>query len=165
MAAPLPRLGPAQTALMARPVSIIVGTRDAAHRPHVMRAVGARLRADGRRVTVLLPRAGSEQVLADLAANGRIAVVFSEPSTHLTLQLKGDDAVVGQGTPDDVALAARHLEGFIGELGRIGFAADVAHTLLRHDGALVPVHFGIAEAYDQTPGPAAGARLPAAETP
>jgi hypothetical protein len=155
-----PTLGPQQTALMERRVSIIVGSSDAAHRPHVTRAAGGRLEADGRRVTVLLPRAGSEAVIADLQANGRIAVVFSEPTTHQTLQLKGRDAVVGScSTPQDEALAARYLEGFIDEIGRLGFTAEVAHTILRHDGELLPVQFTIDEAFEQTPGPSAGSRL------
>lgn len=147
---------------MARRVSIIVGTRDAALRPHVMRAVGARLADDRRRLTVLLPEAGSADVLADLRANGRIAVVFSEPTTHHTLQVKGDDAVVAACGPDDRELAARTLEGFVGEIATLGFAPEVAHTLLGHDDDLVAVQFTIAEAFEQTPGPAAGERLPPA---
>jgi hypothetical protein len=160
-ASPPSPLGAEQLALMARPVSIIVGTRDAAHRPHVMRAAGSRLSADRRRLTILLPRSGSGEVLADLRGNGRIAVVFSEPSSHHTLQLKGDDAIVTACAPEDAALAARYLEGFVDEIGRLGFAADVAHTIVGHDAELVAVHFTIADAFDQTPGPAAGERLPA----
>jgi hypothetical protein len=160
--APASPIGPEQVALLARRVSIIVGTRDAALRPHLMRAVGARLSDDRRRVTVLLPQAGSADVLADLRANGRIAVVFSEPSSHQTLQVKGDDANVTACGPDDRALAARTLEGFVGEIATLGFAPEVAHTILGHDDDIVAVHFTIAEAFEQTPGPAAGERLPPA---
>lgn len=159
MSASPPLLGPDQAALMARPVSIIVGTSNAAHQPHVTQAAGGRLAEDGRGVTVLLPRTGSEQVIADLQANGRIAVVFSEPTTHQTLQLKGRDAVVGACTPQHEALAARYLEGFIDEIGRLGFTAELAHTILCREGGLVPVHFTPDEAFEQTPGPSAGARL------
>lgn len=161
-AVPPSPIGPEQVALLARRVSIIVGTRDAALRPHVMRAVGARLADDRRRLTVLLPQAGSDDVLADLRANGRIAVVFSEPSSHHTLQVKGDDAVVGACGSGDRALAARTLEGFVGEIATLGFAPEVAHTMLGHDDDLVAVAFTIAEAFEQTPGPAAGERLPPA---
>jgi hypothetical protein len=161
-AVPPSPIGPEQLALLARRVSIIVGTGDATLRPHVMRAVGARLSGDRRRVTVLLPQAGSGDVLADLRANGRIAVVFSEPSSHRTLQVKGGDAVVAACGPDDRELAARTLEGFVDEIGQLGLAAEVAHTMLGHDDDLVAVHFTIAEAFEQTPGPAAGERLPPA---
>ena len=36
-------------------------------------------------------------MLDDIAANGMIAVVFSQPSTHRTIQLKGTDARRGRG--------------------------------------------------------------------
>ncbi len=153
-------IGPEQADLIARPVSIIVGTRDAALRPHLMRAVGCRLSDDRRRVTVLMSRAGSAQVLDDLRANGLVAVVFSEPSSHRTLQVKGRDAAVGPCDAGDAALAERHLRGFVDEIGHIGFTAEVAHTLLAHEGDLVAVRFTVDEAFEQTPGPSAGERLP-----
>ena len=55
-----------------------------------MRAVGSRISADGREVTVYLRRSQSEQLLGDIAQTGEIAVVFSVPSTHQTLQLKAE---------------------------------------------------------------------------
>ena len=152
-------IGPEQAALMTRRVSIIVGSRDAQLRPHVMRAVGCRLSTDRRRVTLLLTRAGSAQVLADLRDNGRIAVVFSEPSSHRTLQLKGVDAEVAPGGADAATLAQRYLQDFAAEIGQLGFAAEVAHTMLRHDDDLVAVSFTPCEGYDQTPGPQAGQAL------
>jgi hypothetical protein len=154
-------IGPEQAAWMTHQVSIIVGSRDAAHRPHVMRAVGCRLSADRRRVTVLLPAGRSQRVLDGLRDNGQIAVVFSQPSTNRTLQLKGDDAVVAAADAEDEALAQRYLRGFVDEIGQLGLAAEVAHTLLGHDGGLVAVHFSVAAAFEQTPGPGAGRRLTA----
>jgi hypothetical protein len=91
---PPPLIGPERAALIGRRVSVIVASRDAAHRPHLMRAVGRRLSADLRRVTMSMAAASSAAVLAGLRANGLIAVVFSEPSTHRTVPLKGSDAVV-----------------------------------------------------------------------
>ena len=160
-AEPLSPIGPDQAALMRGRVSIIVGSRDAQLWPHLMRAVGCRLSPDHRRVTVLMPLAGSQPVLDDLRDNGRIAVVFCVPSTNLTLQLKGDDASVTSCGPDDHELAERYLQGFVDEIGQLGFAADVAHTILGHGGDLVAVHFSVAAAFDQTPGPAAGRALTA----
>lgn len=157
---PLPSpIGPQQAELIGRRVSIIVGSRDAARRPHLMRALGCTLSADRRQVTVLINRRSAEQVLADLRANGRIAVVFSEPTTHRTLQLKGRDAQVLACDDDSEALAERHLQRFIDELGDIGLPAEVARTLLTREGGLVALRFTVREAYDQTPGPQAGTAL------
>ena len=160
-AAPPSPIGPEQAALIARRVSIIVGSRDAALRPHVMRAVGCRLSEDRSRITLLMPAHSSQAVLDDLRANGQIAVVFSEPTTHRTVQVKGEDAVVAPCGPDDAALAERTLQGFTDEIGRLGFTAEVAQSILAHEQDLVAVHFGVASAFEQTPGPAAGEPLAA----
>ncbi len=153
-------IGPEQAALMRRPVSVLVGSRDAAHRPHLMRAVGFRVAADGSVLRVLLPAGRASAVLADIRANGEVAVVFSEPSTHRTLQVKGRDARVEPPGPDAAAIAADYLRGFSEEITSIGFPAIVAQRIAgTADEALVEVVFTPTEAFDQTPGPQAGCAL------
>jgi hypothetical protein len=153
---PVPPIGDEHAALIEHRVSIMVGSRDAGLRPHLLRAVGCRLSADRRRATLLVPEGSSREVLNDLRANGRIAVVFSQPTSNRTLQLKGNDASVGPCGADDAALADRYVQGFVEEIGRLGFNAALAHTILSRGDALVAVHFTIAEAFEQTPGPSAG---------
>jgi hypothetical protein len=68
-------IGSAQVELITGRVSIIVASRDARLRPHLMRAVGCRLSHDWRRVTVLLTEGGAREVL-ETADNRQIAVVF-----------------------------------------------------------------------------------------
>lgn len=155
-----PLIGPEQVALIERRVSIIVGSRDADNRPHVMRAVGCRLAADLRRITVFLSASTSAQVLADLRSNALIAVVFSEPSTHRTVQFKGSDALVAPIEPGDEAVVDRYLRSFIQEISLIGFPENVAHSILGHSGDLVAVHFTPLTGFEQTPGPTAGQALP-----
>ena len=157
--APTSPLSAEQAAWLANPVSMIAASRDALLRPHLMRAVGCRLTPDRRRVTVLLPRDRSAELLADLRDNRQVAVVFSEPASNRTLQLKGTDATVAEPGPEDEALARRYLAGFSAHIGALGLPPEVAQTILGHEGGLVAVHFDIAEAFEQTPGPAAGRRL------
>jgi len=160
-APPPPLIGPEQAALIRRRVSIIVGSRDARHRPHVMRAVGCRLAEDLRRVTVFMSPSSSAQVLDDVRHNGQIAVVFSEPSSNRTVQFKGVDAVVEPIGPGDEAAVDRYLHNFVDEIGQLGFPPDVAHTILRRGGTddLVAVHFTPSTGFEQTPGPTAGQAL------
>lgn len=159
-AQPLPLIGPEQAALIGRRVSVIVASRDGAHRPHLMRAVGRKLSADLRRVTVFMSASTSAAVLADIRANGLIAVVFSEPSSNRTLQLKGSDAVVAPVEAGDDALVQHYLLNFIDELGGLGFDERVARTILTvAPGDMVAVHFTPGAAFDQTPGPKAGQPL------
>lgn len=155
-----PVIGLEQAALMHRRVSIIVASRDADHRPHLMRAMGCRLSEDRRGLTVFLSASSSQKVLADLLANGLIAVVFSEPSSSLTLQLKGVDAAIVPAEPGDPALVQAYIRGFAEEIGQLGFAAELAHTMFAHaPDELVAVHFTLQTAFDQTPGPRAGEAL------
>lgn len=165
MSVPLvPCLGPEQLALIRRRVSIIVASRDAGQRPHLMRAMGCRLSDDLREVTVFLSASSSRQVLADLRANGLIAVVFSEPSSNLSLQLKGDDAAIRPVEPGDHALVQAYVRQFAVEIGQLGFPEHVAHTLFAHaPDELVAVHFTPRHAFEQTPGPNAGEALPVAQ--
>lgn len=158
---PSPLIGPEQAALIRRRVSVIVGSRDAQNRPHVMRAVGCRLSDDGRRITVFMSPSSSAQVLADLRANRQIAVVFSEPSSNHTVQFKGSDAVVAPIAPGDESTVDTYLRNFIDEIAQLGFPADVAQTILRRTDRddLVAVHFTPTAGFEQTPGPAAGKAL------
>ena len=99
-------LSPENIALVAGGVSAIVASRDAqlrpsVMRPSVMRAVGSRIRADGRRITVFLRRSQSQQLLADIAATGHIAVVFSDPPSHRTVQVKATAALQRALRPAD----------------------------------------------------------------
>ena len=72
----------------------------------MLRGCGCRVSRDRRRVTVLFDRTRSDHVLDDFVANGRIAVVFSQPSTHQTIQLKGADATPVRTTAADLAIVA-----------------------------------------------------------
>lgn len=154
-----PLLGPEQAEWLCGPVSMIVGTRDARHRPHLMRAIAGWLDETRTRFTLLMPEASAGGLFADLRANGCIAVVCSEPSSHRTLQLKGREARVLPAEPGDEARAARYRAAFTQEIGQIGFPARVAESLLDARGSLLRIEFGIEAAFEQTPGPAAGQPL------
>jgi hypothetical protein len=140
-------------------VSVVVSSRNSQHVPDVVRGCGCRVTRDRRRVTVLVEAARAGSVLDDIAANGLIAVVFSQPSTHRTIQLKGSDARVARVTGADRVIAQRHLQAWVQDLQLIGYAADFARTVRGEAPDLVAVTFTLASAFLQTPGPAAGTRL------
>jgi len=160
-APPTTPIGPEQAALMQRRVSINAASRDDQLRPHLMRAMGCRLSPALDEVTLFMSASSSTDVLADLRANGLIAVVFSEPSTDRTLQLKGRDARIGPLAHDDLPCVQHYIERFADEIAALGFDRDVAKTLFDHDGIddLVAVSFRPLEAFEQTPGPNAGMPL------
>jgi hypothetical protein len=147
-------------AMMARGVSVIVGSRDAALRPSIMRAVGSRVEAGGQDITVYLARAQSRQLLQDIAATRHIAVVFSEPSTHRTVQLKATRAEIRLAGEQDAPVLASYLRSMEHEIAQVGFAPPMTRAMLAHRlDDVVAVRFTPEEAFDQTPGPRAGAPL------
>lgn len=152
---------PADTlAMMRRGVSVNVGSRDANLRPSLMRAIGSALSEDGHVITVFLVRAQSRQLLQDIAATGRLAVVFSEPSTHRSVQVKASGAQVRNATPGDAAALERYALAMEQEIARVGFAPVMTRAMLAHRiEDVVAVSFTAEEAFEQTPGPRAGASV------
>lgn len=155
-----PLLDEALAAFVQRFVSINVATRDPHNVPTLARAVGCRVSPDHRRVTVFLPVRRAAAVLDNVRANQAIAVVFSQPSTHQTIQLKGCDASVGPLLPGDHAVMADYLESFAAELLEIGHAEEFARCV-GSDGSddIAAVTFTPTAAFQQTPGPGAGRQL------
>ncbi|MBG9389437.1 pyridoxamine 5'-phosphate oxidase family protein [Caenimonas aquaedulcis] len=158
---PTPQLPSEVLAMMRRGVSAIVASRDADLRPSLMRAMATRVGEDGAGITVYLARSQAGQVLQDIAANGHIAVVFSEPSTHRTVQVKATRVQVRQAGASDEAAVARYLASMERELAHVYIPAPLTRAMLAcrlED--LVAVSFVPEYAFDQTPGPQAGTRLP-----
>jgi hypothetical protein len=141
-------------------VSMHAASRDAANVANLARPLACRVSADRTRVTVLLLASHAGAMLADYRSNRRIALVVTLPSTHRTVQLKGDDAAVEPLQDGDHALIARHREGFVRELTSLGYNGALAEILLAGArGDVVAVGFTVGAVFNQTPGPAAGTPL------
>ena len=152
-------------AMMARGVSVIVGSRDLALRPSVMRAVGSHVAPDGGTITVFVARRQSRQLVQDVATTGHVAVVFSEPATHRTVQVKATRAVLRNAEPAEEPVLARYLASMEHEVQRVGYAPAMTRAMLAHRlDDVVAISFEPEQAFDQTPGPRAGALLSGSET-
>ncbi len=146
-------------ALLNQGLSVSVASRDAGHMPNMVRAVGHRVESSGE-VTVFLSRVDGRAVLEDLRDNGAIAVVFSQPSTSRTVQLKGDGVAIATASAGDLAAVAGCREATAAELAVVGFSREFALRLLDAPAEdIVAVRFLPRSAFDQTPGPRAGAPL------
>ena len=150
-------LSPEHLAMMDGGVSVIVSSCGSDLTPSVMRAVGSQIGEGGRRITVFVCRSQSAQLLKDVARSARLAAVFSQPSTHKTVQLKTRSARLREATDEDMPALQRYLRGMEGELTRIGFGAVYARVMLAHRlDDVVAIEFEPELAFDQTPGPRAG---------
>jgi hypothetical protein len=160
---PLPALLPPELiAMMDKGVSVIVSACSLAMRPSIMRAVGSAITPDGGTVTVYVSRQQSRQLIQDVASTGRIAAVFSEPASHRTVQLKASSARIRCAEVSDEVALARYLASMEQEVEQVGFGPVFTRAMLAHRlDDVVAISFEPAQAFDQTPGPKAGAALPA----
>lgn len=143
--------------MMVRGVSVIVSAADRDLVPSVMRAVGSQVHGAGERITVYLNRSQSVQLLRNVAATNRLAVVFSEPSTHRTVQLKARGVRIREAEASDTPALERYLGSMTVELGKIGIGPALVAAMLAHRlEDVVAIEFAPEEAFDQTPGPRAG---------
>lgn len=164
MPAPMsrPLLSPEHVAMIDKGVSAIVASRNAALRPSLMRAVGAAITPDGTQVTVYVARSQSHQLLQDVAATGHVAVVFSEPLSHRTVQVKARAADLRPARADDAPVLRRYLLSMEHEIGCVGYGPRFVRAMLACEiEDVVAISFRPTEAFDQTPGPKAGSALPA----
>lgn len=155
-----PVLDEAHAAFIQHRVSVHVASCGAGGVPSLVRALGCRVSADRRVVTVFLSVARSESVLRDLRAGSLVAAVFSRPSTHETLQLKGAGATVAPLQDGDRTLIQSYGQGLAEEICALGYDAPFAKAIaIAATDDAVGIAFTPNAAFVQTPGPAAGRPL------
>ncbi len=153
-------LDEARAEFLTHHVSILVGSCSADCIPSVVRAYGCRVTPDRRSITVFLSVAQSTAVLGDLRAGGAIAVVFSRPTTHGTLQLKGARARIAPLADGDREVMREYGRSFGEEIGVIGFHDPFTSAItVGTEEDAVAVSFTPIAAFEQTPGPSAGQPL------
>jgi hypothetical protein len=151
----VPRLDPHVAAFLARGVAIVAATRDADLQPEITRAWGPAVVQDGAAVTLCLGDRPGARTRANLEHNAAIAATFSLPTTYRGVQLKGTVTALGEPTEADLGRMREHVAAFAAEVVQLGIPPDRALGFL--DDRFLAVTFTVAEVYDQTPGPLAGA--------
>jgi hypothetical protein len=159
--APAPPLLDAETIeFIERRVSIYVAGRDADNVPSSARGWGCKVSGDGRTISVFVPRAQATALLRDIEDNGRVAAVFSRPTSHRTVQFKGADARVATLGPDDAQTIAAYVGSFLIEVQKLGHPAPFVHAMFRaRPDEMAAIVFTPTDGFAQTPGPGAGAPL------
>lgn len=141
-------------------VSISLASCGPDHLPSMSRGLGCKVLDAGRQVAIFVRHSQSEALLAHIRHSGRVASVFSLPSSNRTLQLKGIDARIVPFASTDLPIVDKHLADFILEVIPLGMAAAVVRAILasRPDDLATVVYTPCA-VFSQTPGPRAGVRL------
>jgi hypothetical protein len=138
-------------------LSILGASRGPDNIPFVVRAIGSRFSSDLLQVTLFFPKADAREMLANIADNGKLAAVFSLPSTHQSLQLKGSDARVARIVKADFELVNSYCRAYVDHLEKLGFFRRAIETMLAFEpNDLCAATFTPSAAFSQTPGPNAG---------
>jgi hypothetical protein len=138
-------------------VSLLLATCDASGAPECVRAAGVTVSAERTRVTVLLSERVAARTLANLTAGSTVALTVSRPIDHSTIQLKGRALGTRPAEPGERAIADRYLASFTEALYLVGMTRAVVRRFAVWPAIAVEIE--LAELFEQTPGPTAGARL------
>jgi hypothetical protein len=151
-------LSPEMASFCESGLSIVVGTRRTDGWPVAVHARGCRV--DGATLRVLVQRRESAPVLAGLAAGSGMALTFSRPADHRSIQLKAPGATIATSDAVDVAAVERQLAAYRAGLAAVGYLPSflTSFTALDADD-LAAILFRPTEAFVQTPGPGAGSAL------
>lgn len=127
-------------------------------RPMVAKGVG--YVETGAYLRVTLRRPPNERLIEAILRGAPVAVTFSQPTTHRSVQFKARDARLEEPDAEDYAAAERQRGKFSAELLDSAYSAEFTDrytTFAPHELAVIELRPD--DAFDQTPGPAAGARL------
>jgi len=142
------------------PSYLQIGTRDADLRPAHTFAVGALVHEDRETVTVFVPTARAQRILADLESNGRVALGIAQVS-HEAYQLKGRYLSTRPTDASDLARQEAYRKALLEDAVGIGYPEEIARPLTQGF-AYTPgtaITFRAEEVFLQTPGPGAGTPL------
>jgi hypothetical protein len=157
-----PIIDPATAEFLGKGVGMLIAACDEQLLPIAARATGCRVSRDRRTVTVFVSAAQAGRMVDFLGANGKIAVTFSLPESHRTIQLKGNDAAVGALQKGDIGIVEAYRDAFVAQLNALGYDADkIRRMVTRPTEELIAISFTPNAAFSQSPGPRAGEPLAA----
>lgn len=140
-------------------VSIILAVVGPDGRAKAGRAVATRV-VDGGAIRVMYPLDGNDAITASAQSGGPIAVTFSAPVTHRTIQLKAMASRAEQFDPQDRIGLGLQIDAFAAVLRAIGFPPPFVKSFCDNRSKSVGVvSFVPHAAFEQTPGPGAGREL------
>jgi len=140
-------------------LSVVLGVSTVSGQPIVGLGLACRIAPDGR-MRIFLREPANVPLLAALAGGSGIALTFSEPRTHRSIQVKADRARRVEIEPDDLALVAGQVAIFERELVFINYTPRFAACYCAYrDEEVVALELSPRQAFVQTPGPGAGEQL------
>lgn len=138
-------------------LSILAASVDAEGVPSCCRGIAIRSNDQLETLTLYVPVATSQQMLANVASTRRIAVVASDVVSHHTTQIKGTTTNVRLASEEERAFVRGRLQDYSDVLETVGLPKRITRTV-NHWPAFA-IEFDVREVFDQTPGPKAGSAI------
>ena len=135
-------------------VCVLVATRSADLVPEAVRAFAPAITPDRQRLDVIVPNGLGDRTIANLRDNAQIAVAFSRPIDHVTVQVKGACVALRPTTDEDRLAVERFRTAYIEVLYLIGMPRSLTSRFRALPGTVVTLE--VTGVYNQTPGPRAG---------
>jgi hypothetical protein len=138
--------------------ALIIGFVTAGGWPYASRGWGFTIAGDGAPARLLVPECDVVQMSQDDCnlIRSRIAVTGTSVLTYRSVQVKGTITAVEPATAADAERMARYTSAFLKDIEAVDHFPPVVTQRMAPD-AIVALELVIDEAYDQTPGPRAGA--------
>jgi len=151
-------LEPETVAFLEPGCAVIAATVSDDGEPHAVRGWGMTVVSRETATLRLLIDSHDDVAIADLSTTGAIAITAGHVRTLQSMQLKGRVVRIEDGTDADRDRAAQHCDAFFGLVEEIdGTPRVLLERMIPLDYVAVVVE--VAEWFDQTPGPGAGAPI------
>lgn len=137
--------------------TILVGTCDANLTPEITRGWGPTILPDGHTIDLGISLSAGAKTLENLRDNDELAVTFHQTVTYKTVQLKGHFLESGELTRQDWESFERQKRILTEQAKVYGIPLNIGSRILPTDP--VRIRFVVQQAFEQTPGPAAGDKL------
>ena len=141
-------------------LGIHIASRTTRLEPNGARAAAVKVDADRLHLTVYAAEVAAARILPDLRANGAAAVVFARPVDDRACQIKGIFVAARPAEANERALVDQQWSAFLDNLEAIGIPRAAPSGWVTWPA--VAIRLRATAIFEQTPGPDAGARIPAA---
>ena len=140
-------------------VSIVMGVAGPAGQARTGRALAARVVGDGT-IRIVYVEDGNTAITSSARSGGPIAVTFSAPLSHRTVQIKRYSSRTEELQWEDEDCVRQQTEAFAQILAAIGEPPRFVQAFCDYSTSPLSVlSFPAQEAFEQTPGPGAGRAL------
>lgn len=138
-------------------LGIHLGTRDRQLHPNGVRAIAARVGADGTHITVFLAENASVRVLPDLRSNGHGAVSFGRPIDERACQVKGTFVEARPARDEERGMVLAQFEGYKRNLEMIGVPRNGMEQWTTWPA--IAITLKVTAVFEQTPRPGTGEQI------